>query len=98
MITKSDLNIIKECLQAEGVRNSDFEEAVKVGDRENSYIAFIYEGKNYKIKASNFDAVKSIVFNGNTITPDENGNIVISQKDAITLVRFYGPEFPVYTT
>lgn len=98
MITKSDLKIIKECLQAEGVRNSDFEEAVKVGDRENSYIAFIYEGKNYKIKASNFDAVKSIVFNGNTITPDENGNIVISQKDAITLVKFYGPEFPIYIT
>ena len=98
MITKSDLKIIKECLQAEGVRNSDFQEANKVIDKNNSYIAFIYEGKNYKIKVSNFEAIKSIIFNGNTITPDENGNVVITQKDAITLVKFYGPEFPIYTT
>lgn len=98
MITKSDLKIIKECLQAEGVRNSDFQEANKVPDKDNSYIAFIYEGKNYKIKVSNFEAIKSIIFNGNTFTPDENGNIVITQKDAITLVKFYGPEFPIYTT
>ena len=98
MITKSDLKIIKECLQAEGVRNSDFQEADKVIDKNNSYIAFIYEGKNYKIKVSNFESIKSIIFNGNTITPDENGNVIITQKDAITLVKFYGPEFPVYTT
>lgn len=91
MITKNDLKVIKECLVASGVKNSEFQESTNAN--KDAYIAFVYNNQNYKIKVSNLIPIKNISLDGTNLIPDDNGNLSIdlpkSKWDVIT-VNYYG--------
>lgn len=91
MITKNDLKVIKECLAASGVKNSEFQESTDAN--KDAYIAFVYNNQNYKIKVSNLIPIKNISLDGTNLIPDDNGNLSIdlpkSKWDVIT-VNYYG--------
>lgn len=91
MITKNDLKVIKECLAASGIKNSEFQESTDAN--KDAYIAFIYNNQNYKIKVSNLIPIKNISLDGTNLIPDDNGNLNIelpkSKQDVIT-VNYYG--------
>lgn len=91
MITKNDLKVIKECLVASGVKNSEFQESTDAN--KDAYIAFVYNNQNYKIKVSNLIPIKNISLDGITLIPDDNGKLNIelpkSKWDVIP-VNYYG--------
>ena len=101
MITKNDLKVIKECLAASGVKNSEFEQLDSIPKDDDAYIALVYKGKNYKIRISDLKFVNTITWGDETLIPDEQGNLTISLEDLeipITIVKFGGSNFPNAST
>lgn len=90
MITKNDLKVIKECLAASGVKNSEFQESTDAN--KDAYIAFVYNNQNYKIKVSNLIPIKNISLDGTELVPDDNGNLNIELPDDkwdVIVVEYY---------
>ena len=79
MITKKDLDIIRQCLLQSGVRNSDFKTAKEL--KGDEYIAFIDKGQNQKIKVKDMGFARSLVIQDHEYHVDEDGNINISLAD-----------------
>ena len=101
MITKNDLKVIKECLAASGVKNSEFEQLDSIPKDDDVYIALVYKGRNYKIKVSDLKFVNTITWGDEILVPDEQGNLTISLEDLeipITIVKFGGSNFPNAST
>ena len=101
MITKNDLKVIKECLAASGVKNSEFEQLDSIPKDDDVYIALVYKERNYKIKVSDLKFVNTITWGDEILVPDEQGNLTISLEDLeipITIVKFGGSNFPNAST
>lgn len=79
MITKKDLDIIRQCLLQSGVRNSDFKTAKEL--KGDEYIAFIDKGQNHKIKVKDMGFAKSLVIQGHEYPVDNEGNINVALSD-----------------